>query len=63
LDVLGELETTLYNAFRLEFEILREHGDKFRYKPQFENVTARERRIGPTECFKQGSSRKETLMP
>lgn len=57
LDVLGELETTLYEAFRLEFEIQREHGDKFRYIPQFEDFTARELRIGPTECFKKPLSK------
>lgn len=53
LDVLGELETTLYNTFILEFKLQREHGDTFRYSPQFQNFTARALRISPTECFKQ----------
>jgi hypothetical protein len=57
LDVLGALETTLYNAFRLEFLIQREHGDKFRYRPKFKHFTARELRIGPTECFKKPLSK------
>ncbi len=58
-DVLGELVTTLYNAFTLEFQLQREHGDKFRYRPQFENFTARELRIGPTECFEQPLPKKK----
>jgi hypothetical protein len=50
-EVLGELRTTLFDAWSRESAIQSTHGDAHRYRPKLATRTPRQLRIGPTECF------------
>ena len=51
LDIVNVKKTTLYDAWKMEVDIQKKHGDKFRYKPILEGNSLRKYRIGQTECF------------
>jgi len=51
LDILKVKKMNLYNAWKMELDIQKKHGDKFRYKPILEGSSLRKYRIGQTECF------------
>lgn len=52
-EVLGELDTTLEDAWNIENDLQRSHGDFFRYAPKLEGskYSSRDLRLGPSECF------------
>lgn len=52
-EVVGIKDTTLYNAFLIEQEIQKIHGDKHRREIPIEKELVRKVRLGPTECFFQ----------
>lgn len=54
-EVLGELNTALEDAWRIERDLQRSHGDFFRYRPKLKGseFSTRDLRLGPSECFSE----------
>lgn len=53
ITALGQLESTLRDAWLIEKELQETHGELFRYAPVVREtgLSARQMRIGPSECF------------
>lgn len=52
-EILGEFDTSLEDAWLIETDIQRSHGDFCRYTPKLtgSNFSVRDLRLGPSECF------------